>query len=579
MLSRVMCRARCQPGANVQPESGWVWLRLASVYVVVALLLSWPLPALLFSHLPLGTLPDPVVPWFNLWTLEWNADRLLHGYAGYWNAPLFYPTQHSFALSEPQGLTGLVFAGFRGWVGPIAAYNLTLISLLVCNALAARRLARVVGMSCTSAVCVGVLVLALPFVQRELGVIQLCAMFPVLCALAELRALLVDGDARAVVRLALCLAATVWTCVYYALFLALLLPAALPFALRRGLPVRSLLAAASIGALLVVALCWPVYRAQQRAVAGFTRSASVVHAGSASVWAYLQPPQRSTLGGCTKSWARSAQSRTLYPGAITTALALLGARRARRAAGSRFVAFCGVALGLCLLLSFGTRLKIGALLPYELLVQRVVPGFAQLRSPYRAAVFVQLLLTLFAGFGLDAVAQASCWSKRALRHAAPVICTCFALAELYSGAQRMQRFPYETLYEPWIGWLSHQPPGAAAMVPPVASPKAGAYASTVLGMLQALGHGHPLVNGYSGFFPPDAERVVLLLRRFPDASSLRMLREHGVRYVIVDKRWVAEYETALRAVSPADLTLEYDAPTRLVFLLREAPDGDVHPGR
>ena len=31
----------------------------------------------------------PTVSRLNLWTLWWNSERLLHGYRGYWQAPIF----------------------------------------------------------------------------------------------------------------------------------------------------------------------------------------------------------------------------------------------------------------------------------------------------------------------------------------------------------------------------------------------------------------------------------------------------------------------------------------------------------
>src|SRR5690349_7977848 len=72
-----------------------------ALYVTAALLVTWPLARHLTSHLPLGGLDAPTVPWFNLWTLAWNADRLAHGLHGYWDAPIFYPARDTFALSEP----------------------------------------------------------------------------------------------------------------------------------------------------------------------------------------------------------------------------------------------------------------------------------------------------------------------------------------------------------------------------------------------------------------------------------------------------------------------------------------------
>jgi len=550
-----------------QPDPQRVWLLATCVYAVGALALTWPLPLRLFSQLPLGSLNDPVVPFFNLWTLEWNADRFSHAYAQYWDAPLFYPTADSFALSEPQGLTGLLFVPLHWLLGSVAAYNLTLELLLVLNALAARRLLRVSGVSSAASTLAGLLVLGLPFVQRELGVLQLCALSPVLFGLAELSRLLADSDPWALLRLGLCLAAAVWSCVYHALFFAtLLVPAGFLLVWRelRDLRCQKLLAAGIASLALLVLLCGPVLLAQRRAVSGFTRSAESIHVGSASALAYLEPPAHSALGLLLPSWTRSERRRTLYPGALVLGLAVLGLRHSRRTAHPHFGAYCLVALVMALLLSFGTRLRLGTFCPYELLVQHTMPGFAQLRSPYRAGVYVQLLLVLFAGFGLDALAERRWRVNQALPGVLPALCVVLALLEFLPGAQRLRRFPHEAVHEPFVAWLARHPGGAVAMVPPVSGSKVAAYESTVVGMLQALRHGHPIVNGYSGFFPPESDRVVVQLRRFPAAGCLRVLRRHAVHYVVVDKRWAREHASVLQPILAATA---FDSARYSVFQL------------
>jgi hypothetical protein len=554
-------------GVETHADPLRVWLLAACVYTLGALLLTWPLPARLFSHLPLGSLSDPVVPWFNLWTLEWNADRLAHGYAHYWNAPSFYPSADSFALSEPQGLTGVLFAPLSWLLGSVAAYNLTLESLLVLDGLAVRRWLRVAGVSSASATLAGALVLGLPFVHRELGVLQLCALFPVLFGFAELCRLSSTLDPWALVRLGLCIAAAVWTCLYSALFFAtLLLPAPL-LLVRRDLHWLPLIAAGVSSLLLVLCLCWPLLAVQRRAVSDFSRSSEAVHAGSASAWSYLQPPAGSALGRCVPAWSRSERRRSLFPGAMLFGLALVGARRARRAQTRRFMGYSAGVLVMALLLSFGTGLRIGTFVPYETLVQHVLPGYAQLRSPYRAAVFVQLFLVVFAGFGLDALAERTWRPNRAAPHAIPALCVLLALVEMLPVPQRLQRFPHEAMVEPWIAWLAQHPGGAVAMVPPASGTKVAAYDLTVLAMLQSLRHGHPIVNGYSGFFPPESDRLMLLLRRFPAPTCLRALRRHSVRYVVVDNHWAADHAAALQPVLPAELAPAFDSVTRSVFRL------------
>ena len=46
-------------------------------------------------------------------------------------------------------------------------------------------------------------------------------------------------------------------------------------------------------------------------------------------------------------------------------------------------------------------------------------------------------------------------------------------------------------------------------------------------------HWMPLLNGYSGFYPPSYLHRLARLSRFPDAASVAALKRENVRYVIV----------------------------------------------
>src|SRR5262252_652527 len=116
---------------------------------------TWPLAQQLTTHLPTGSLDSGTVPLFNLWTLEWNARSVAQGYRGYWDAPIFYPTAGSFALSEAQALTGLAFAAASPGLGSVCAYNVILLATLILNAFCARRLMRILGASFTAAKALG----------------------------------------------------------------------------------------------------------------------------------------------------------------------------------------------------------------------------------------------------------------------------------------------------------------------------------------------------------------------------------------------------------------------------------------
>ena len=122
------------------------WWVLLALYVVLAVLVTWPLTAHLGGSLTFGGELARTVPLLNLWTLEWNQHAIGELYAGYWDAPIFHPVQGAFALSEPQPLTGLAFAAL-GWLSgnPVLAYNLVALAILALNGLAGARLARALG--------------------------------------------------------------------------------------------------------------------------------------------------------------------------------------------------------------------------------------------------------------------------------------------------------------------------------------------------------------------------------------------------------------------------------------------------
>ena len=62
----------------------------------LTLLMTYPLVRYLGSALP-NDLGDPLL---NTWVLAWDADRLLHGLRGLWDAPIFYPYTNTLAYSE-----------------------------------------------------------------------------------------------------------------------------------------------------------------------------------------------------------------------------------------------------------------------------------------------------------------------------------------------------------------------------------------------------------------------------------------------------------------------------------------------
>ena len=109
------------------------WAVRGAVHRAVAVATTFPLVAHLGDRIAIGREPAATVPFFNLWSLPWTAQRLPHLLHGWWDAPIFWPARGTYANSELQPLTGLAFALLRPLIGPVAAYGVILLLALVAN--------------------------------------------------------------------------------------------------------------------------------------------------------------------------------------------------------------------------------------------------------------------------------------------------------------------------------------------------------------------------------------------------------------------------------------------------------------
>ena len=153
---------------------GWSWFWL---YVVLAMLIQWPLTGSITSQISYGHETESTVPLLNLWTVWWNAHSAGQGFRDYWNAPIFYPTTKTFVFSEAQP-TSLVVAPLLWLTGNrCLAYNTYQLLILALNGYSAHRLLRRLGHIPWLAFCGGVMSQILPFVMWQFGVVQLTTLF------------------------------------------------------------------------------------------------------------------------------------------------------------------------------------------------------------------------------------------------------------------------------------------------------------------------------------------------------------------------------------------------------------------
>ena len=72
-------------------------------------------------------------------------------------------------------------------------------------------------------------------------------------------------------------------------------------------------------------------------------------------------------------------------------------------------------------------------------------------------------------------------------------------------------------------------------------------------------HWHPLINGYSGYYPVGYIRTLEQMRRFPDDESVARLKRLNARYVVVHREFMEPDEYS-------ELLLRLHAREELRFL-------------
>lgn len=529
----------------------WARLRwgafVTGTCLLAALLVTWPLATALTTHVALASEHEATTQVFTIWTFWWTADRLIHGFAGYWDAPFFYPNPGVFTYSEPEPLTGLAVAPLWAIGAPPALiHNSAMLLILVLNGVFAYRLLRTLGLPAGPALGAGVLVIALPFVARLFGVVNLIALFGMCWTLEGLIAFGRAGGRRQAAWAAAGFVATYLTCQQYALMFGLFAAAAGLVALaqqgfRRAAWVRLAGAGLVAGALLAV-VAWPAYSIHQET--GLSRPEFVVARLSAQPGDFLTRPDTAWLD-IPRRRVYYEDTAGLFPGLGLIVLAaggiVVGARTPLWRRWSWF--FTGAALGAGLL-ALGLNLDLLGWAPFATL-RAVVPGFSDLRSVFRFTVIGQLMLALLAGVALAAVARRfPRWGGLGLA----------VLVLLAAGENLIVPVPLLAIpaspRTAWSTWLAAQPDGTTvAHVPFPADTKVQDYEIDAWRMFAQIDHHKPIVNGYSGYFPPGYTDFQLeMAAHFPTPELLCLLNK-GLRVntLVADQPWLAAHRAAMDA--------------------------------
>lgn len=530
-------------------------LLLVAAACLLSVAMHWPLVLHLGTDVP-KDLGDPLV---QAWQAAWDGHALANQPLDFFQANQFWPLRDSLAFSD--ALIGYAPAGLFG-SGPEAAIARYDVLFLLAYALAfvgAYLLARELGLGPVGAAVAGAAFAFAPFRLEQDGHLHIISSGGIPLALAlglrgyRLRrpGWVVAGFFVAAWQVSLGFS--------LGLPLAYLLAALGAIAalhwLRAGRPAlsRTLVLATVAGALIfavTAAVLSRPYSQVQEDHPNIVRTPQTVENFSGEPQAFLvAPDENSVWGGATaklREGLLNVPEKTLFPGLVTVALAIAGL------VAGQFSRRLRIAIGLGVLLvsvlSLGFRLEDGLLWPYRIAYE-LLPGAEGIRVPGRLVTFSSLGLALLAGAGAEAARRALARRvgdghrarpgsaprppRSALRAAAPAgLATLLVLALLVEG----RGLPFD----PFDDQAQPAAPAAPASFAAIAAPQLHLPATRPEDNRRYLlwsTDGFPaIVNGRSSLDPAFTFDLIADVHGFPDAESVRLLRDVGVRSVVLHTR-------------------------------------------
>lgn len=462
-------------------------------------------------------------PFFSIWRLAWIAHALRTAPSQLFNANIFYPAHNTLAFSDATMLEGLLGAPFF-WVGvpPVLVYNVLLLAGFVGSGVAMFILARYLTNSLVPALVAAAVFTMLPYRIEHVMHLELqWAMFVPLTWWALHRA--VDSLSwRWGVVAGVCFWLQVLACVYYGIFLAMTLLVFVPALLLATPRDRVIASIPSLGTAFLVAGLFTLpfmlpYRGAARDVG--TRAIEDIARYSAHPINYLSTASFNWVWGWTSEKWGGAELR-LFPGATALVLALFAFVRRPR----RLVLVYLVVTAVAVELSFGLN---G--LGYRWLLDHISPlqGF---RSLSRFAIIASCSLAVLSAFGTQALL-----SLNVMRAKQPAVVLVLAVLMLADYSNRpLNLTPGDPVDPPDVyKVIRRAAPGTLLELPMPRLDRLPGWEPFYEAW--SLWHWRPLVNGYSGYYPPDYLFTSLRMQAFPEEGTIDRLRAHDVRYVIVHR--------------------------------------------
>ena len=492
------------------------WLVAVLVVVATGVASTWPLATSPWL------IPDHQDPLFSSWRLyTWAHNLASLGADGWFSGNQFHPADTVLLYSDAILLPALIGAPFVLAGVPVVLVYTGLIWLSILSAgLAMYACARYLSSSHVGALAAAIVFVGAPLrLDHVMHLELLCTAFLPLAVLATARAF--DGSLRGAWGVGASVAAQFLSCIYYGVFLVTLWPllAGVEWLRRRGrLPLRIVMhtgAALALAGVIAGAYSVPYQRARQ--VVG-DRGDSEVDGFSGGFESYVLSPAPSRLWGWTQ--AAGIPERWLFPGLVGSALAV-SAVTTPAAPWVAAVAVTG------LVAADASRGTAGVVYP---VLRRYASPYRGLRVPARFGMMTLTMLALLAAVGCGTMARVFAGRPRASLLAALVL--------LLMGVETLANVPVRrmpTTAPPIYQFLATLPPTVIAHAPMPRPQNLPGFEADFIYFAQY--HRHELVNGNSGFYPPDYLRVIQRANDLRRDGAIEALRGAGVEFLLVHERY------------------------------------------
>jgi hypothetical protein len=506
-------------------------LLLAAGALLLSVVMNWPLILNLGETIP-KDLGDPLP---QSWQVAWGGHALTAQPLEFFQSNQFWPLDDTLAFSD--ALLGYAPAGLVG-EGPEAAvvrYDLLFLFAYALCFVGAYLLARELGLGPAGAAVAGAAYAFAPFRLEQDGHLHVISSGGIPLALAAgVRGSRLRSPGWVVAAFLIgawqfSLGPTLGLPLTYGLCLLALIAAVVW--LRRGRPPldRRLVGATVAGAAIYMAIAAVIALPYLRVADEQTdaeRPPSTVEAFSGPLGVFATAPGENLIWGDVTEGIRddlqNPQEKTLFPGLVILGLAVAGLVTAVFPRGLRIGLGLGI-VGVCIL-ALGLQDEDGLLWPYRWAYE-VLPGWDGMRTPGRLFTFATLGLALLAGAGAAALLRRRGGTGAAATTVAGVLVLVIAIE-----GRALPFDPTDNLAQPEV-------PEAPADVAGVAAPQLHLPALLAEDNRRYLlwsTDGFPdIVNGRSSVQPEYTAEVIDAMRSFPDAASVAVLREEGIRSVVL----------------------------------------------